>query len=660
MRLYVGAAAVAVLALFGLGKKKTEPTLHVAPALVKIRADAKLPKEATPAEGLDLVAARGECELGQIVASATEEPIRRFDVRAFPLVRKNSATQAAGASEGGSGREAASGSSEPSKAPPPADASAAERETGKKDEGVALIEPSVYRQAFLRITEPSNTEGGPGLWPDPLVPVKDSIVGEHRRAFPVEVPAKQHQPVLLEVCVPRNAAAGEYAGELQALRDGQEWMRVPVRLSVREAIIPATSTMPVTFGLSGRSLLFGHYGEKREKHRLELVERYAKNALAHRISLHGMSYRPPKTWMRGDSLEVDFKEWDAEIGPFLDGTASPEGARFTAIDLRTPEGLETSRHAEYYRRVEAHFREKGWIDRLFAYVMDEPKPEQHEELRRRLRALAAAPGIRRLVTTSIQPDLVGLVDIWTPNINCLFQKEKPDEYCHAFAPRRAYETRERSGEHLWWYQSCSSHGCNHGPFGDAALDRYFSGWPRYLVDAEPAASRIMGWLAFAEGVGGELYFDMVYAYNGWEKGKKERRDPWESVHHFGGNGDGTLYYPGRPDVIGGTTHVPVESLRLKYIRDGLEDYELLRMLAATGEEGARKAKQLARDLASAPFDFTPSPSDWARARRSLFAALDDASKAGAEMSRHDTKDVVRPTLEAPDADEKPQAPKRKR
>jgi hypothetical protein len=45
----------------------------------------------------------------------------------------------------------------------------------------------------------------------------------------------------------------------------------------------------------------------------------------------------------------------------------------------------------------------------------------------------------------------------------------------------------------------------------------------------------------------------------------------------GGNGEGTLWYPGRPDKIGGDTHIPVASLRLKLIREGQEDYEYLRL-----------------------------------------------------------------------------------
>jgi hypothetical protein len=56
--------------------------------------------------------------------------------------------------------------------------------------------------------------------------------------------------------------------------------------------------------------------------------------------------------------------------------------------------------------------------------------------------------------------------------------------------------------------------------------------------------------------------------------------------------DGTLFYPGTPDRIGGTRHVPVESIRLKLIREGLEDYEYLVLLARAGE------RRLADDLAA--------------------------------------------------------------
>ena len=35
------------------------------------------------------------------------------------------------------------------------------------------------------------------------------------------------------------------------------------------------------------------------------------------------------------------------------------------------------------------------------------------------------------------------------------------------------------------------------------------------------------------------------------------------IRHFGGNGDGTLFYPGLPAKIGGHTEIPIDSIRLK-------------------------------------------------------------------------------------------------
>merc|ERR1712060_542132 len=52
-------------------------------------------------------------------------------------------------------------------------------------------------------------------------------------------------------------------------------------------------------------------------------------------------------------------------------------------------------------------------------------------------------------------------------------------------------------------------------------------------------------------------------------------DAWKDQLVQGGNGDGTLTYPGRDDVIGGgkDKFVPIASIRLKQLRDGMEDHE---------------------------------------------------------------------------------------
>ena len=85
----------------------------------------------------------------------------------------------------------------------------------------------------------------------------------------------------------------------------------------------------------------------------------------------------------------------------------------------------------------------------------------------------------------------------------------------------------------------------------------------------------MEWITWKYGIAGELYYSTIEAYG-------QKPDPLKDVYLFGGNGDGTLFYPGRPDVIGGKTHIPVESIRLKLIREGLEDYEYLTLLTKLG------------------------------------------------------------------------------
>src|SRR5260370_20796221 len=86
-----------------------------------------------------------------------------------------------------------------------------------------------------------------------------------------------------------------------------------------------------------------------------------------------------------------------------------------------------------------------------------------------------------------------------------------------------------------------------------------------MIDDAPVRNRIMEWITWKYGIQGELYFSTTEAYG-------EKQDPWKDVYLFGGNGDGTLFYPARPEVIGGSPHLPVESIRLKLLRQGHEEH----------------------------------------------------------------------------------------
>ncbi|BDG07116.1 DUF4091 domain-containing protein [Anaeromyxobacter paludicola] len=525
--------------------------LGVATSLDKLRLADPVP----PEQAIALAAARGECESAQVAVRAPAG-LAALTARAAPL-----------AGPGGA------------------------------------IPVQLYRVATLSFRRGSGPDGAAGEWPDPLVPVEDAYFHEPRRAFPVAVPPGRLQAIWVEVCVPPGAAAGAYRGEVR-LGDGARFLgRVPVALEVWPFALPATPTFPATFGLSTRTgtAALGRPGDP------ALARALAAAALRHRLTPHGLSADPPGGRCDERACALDWRAYDAEVGPILDGTLVP-GVRGGFAEVRIPaavwQGPESALLATL-RAWRQHFEARGWAGRLFLYTLDEPSPAQLPELARRARAARAA-GVPVFATTTPRRELEGLVDVWAPNLPAFLD-------LRARGLRGAPRPGRPEGALPWWYASCTSHGCGELPEGGRdreAMLRAYSGWPGYEIDRPGAAARAMGWLAFRAGVAGELYYDMLQSWG---------RDPWTDARDFAGNGDGTLLYPGRPERLGGTHPFPVESIRLTQIRDGLEDLELLRLAAAAGQR--ELAERLASALAPDPRRWERDPARYLAARRQLAAAV---------------------------------------
>jgi hypothetical protein len=463
----------------------------------------------------------------------------------------------------------------------------------------ALPAPRLHRVGFLPVRTPSSVEGHAGDWPDALIPDVDAFTGEKRNAFPFRVPPREARAIWAELWVPRTAAPGRYRGLITVRARGLE-RRLPVELEVHRFVLPATASLPVSFGITGNALAPAHHRSAADGPRL--LHLYALSALRHRISLHGGSLEPPP--LVGD--QVEFAEYDAEVAPFLDGTADKggpaEGARWTAVDLRLPARLADAAREGYLHQVVEHFRRRGWLDRLFDYTFDEPNPSQFAAARARAAFVhRVAPEIPRLITRQLTPELEGAVDIWCPTVNYLDDRAENSSP----PPRGAYD-----GTRLWWYQACMSHGC------DIIGGDYFRGWPSLAVDAPAISHRVLEWLSFVYRVGGELYYNTVEAYGAG-------RDPWRDQRLHGGNGDGTLFYPGRPDVIGGHSDIPVESIRLALIREGLEDFEYLHAYEA--RRGRAAAMALARRVAQRTFEWNHDPRVLFETRHEIAVVLDGAT-----------------------------------
>jgi uncharacterized protein (TIGR03382 family) len=459
----------------------------------------------------------------------------------------------------------------------------------------------LYREAFVNVTQPSGSIGATGRFPDGLIPDVDEIDGQTRAAFPFSVPAGEAQGLWVDVLVPVNAPAGMYSGTVQVTGDGFD-TSVSVELEVLDFELPSTPTLATAFRAWPAFICRQHTGSpdcNSPTVATELLSKYARLALDHRITLSNISNMrlyPQDTHGALGKVGDDWSGFDAAFGPLLNGTGPTRlaGAKLTSIEYTGDLNPET------IASFSKHAHEKGFADRLFDYTADEPTfTGTWGVIAPRAAALkAAAPGIRTLVTTNIdeanEHKLTDSLGILVPVVNQMDAPTAPFQGNQ----RSRYDDFIKKGGKLWLYQSCMSHGCSFGGAEPGAT------WPSYMVDVSAPRNRAMQWVNFAYGATGELYYETVMVYDG---------DPWSNQFAFSGNGDGTLLYPGKPAKIGGTSQVPVPSLRLKHIRDGVEDYEYLSMLAKLGDEAL--ARKLANDVAPAAYRISDDPTVISEARR---------------------------------------------
>ena len=221
----------------------------------------------------------------------------------------------------------------------------------------------------------------------------------------------------------------------------------------------------------------------------------------------------------------------------------------------------------YCRKMEAHLRAKGWLDKAYIYWFDEPSEDQFPYLQNGFNKLKQfCPDITRMITKQVEPGLIG-----GPNLWCAIS----DQY----NPERA-EERRKLGERFWWYVCTGPK----APYAGLFLDH-------------PAPEmRIWLWQTYQRGINGILVWQCNYWTSGTaypEAGKPQDpyADPMSWTSGYGtpagkrlpwGNGDGRFIYPppGARPAAGGDPVMegPVDSIRWEQLRDGIEDYEYLTIL----------------------------------------------------------------------------------
>jgi len=467
----------------------------------------------------------------------------------------------------------------------------------------------------------------PGEYPDALVPFLDPYVdGVVPVGAPFDLAAEDQATVFVDLYVPGDAAPGTYQGELTVRSAGEELALVPVKLDVWDFEIPDERHVATSFGFSGGQV--AKYHSLPDSETAEEVHRnYELEIHRHRIDY--TTYNPGLSFQFDDAgqlLPVDFSAYDAWLGPRIDGSYFPDGAGLNRFNLgmfspgHGTGGLTEAQFVEAARAVVEHLDSKGWLPRVYLYSLDEPwlldnwKSGSYDKIKAGVGLLSQASELwdgHVLVTGPWQQVLDGIVDIWcpvTPMYGDTFWPKGswpgPDKYADLLA----------QGQELWFYV-CNA---NFPPQMGYDIDT--------RIGHEP---RLLKWGAWAEHATGFLFWSMTYWFT---------NDPWHDLANyaqfgdlFSRNGDGILVYPGNHDgtaapsgsPVGIHLDGPVVSLRMKQIRDGLEDWELFLLASSLGaEEWTRKQVATAYSAFGQPFgpEFSMESPPWTLDEEVLFEA----------------------------------------
>jgi hypothetical protein len=423
---------------------------------------------------------------------------------------------------------------------------------------------------------------------------------------PVQIEANRTQPVWLTVFIPESAAPGTYEGSM-TVRAKEAEETVSVGLQVHSATVPDRRNLYLTNWIKPDSIAkFAGVAPWSEKH-WALLRAHARNMAEHRQNVVLTPIHLIQITRKDGNLSFDFSRFDRWIRTFreegIDGLiegghlGGRAGEWESSFNLRPWEITESGETvslppvpvesqecekllSELLPALVEHLEEQGWVDRYVQHLADEPVPDNAESYRRLADLVGKyAPGLRRIdanMTTSLEDCL----EIWVPILNG-FDNNK--DY---------YRDRMNSGSEVWFY-TCL------GPSG-----RY----PNRFIDFSLLKVRILHWINFRYGLSGYLH----WGYNYWTENPLEETQPDWSHGAPLPAGDMCIVYPG-PEG-------PVESIRYEAMRDGVEDYELLRSLSIHDPEAAQG---LCEKMVRSPTDYEREATAFREARGGLLRILDD-------------------------------------
>ena len=478
---------------------------------------------------------------------------------------------------------------------------------------LAAAEARLYRQhqMELKVGTYRNKDFRPGWYADPLIPfrhpaTRKPLVGARLRAVPFDLPAGQTHGFWVDVHVPADARPGLYRGVYRVGPAGGRAVEVPVELTVWDFALPRVSTLVTALG-SPAARMRGYYRQRaKDGKETEPADWAAVDAqCAELLSRHRVNATPPPgsftpVAQPDGSFKIPKEQVDA-LRAFVDR----HHVNALMVDrptraVRDPEAERDKLRAWLKSYDEAH----AALDRpkvlFYTYLRDEPNDEEaYRWVQKWGRAVREAKSIVKVLVVeqtwtqnATWGDLYGAVDIWCPLFS-LFREESAVK-------------RQTLGETVWTYTAL----CQREPT------------PWWHIDFPLLHYRAPAWLAWRYRIRGILYWGGMSFW-------RQVDDPWtdpKTLDRRRGrkdplyNGEGTIVYPGRAVGYDGIA----ASLRLKALRDAIEDYEYLAILERAGRADA--AQKLILPLAASWYKWEKSPAAYEKARAALAALVLQAGR----------------------------------
>jgi len=393
------------------------------------------------------------------------------------------------------------------------------------------------------------------------------------------VPSGENRVLWLTVRVPATAEPGAYEAEVSVTSETGEKATLPLRLVVHTLLLPDPTAwrFRVDFWQS-----FGHlaktYGVAEwSDDWWAVVRTFLQDLAAHGESVVqvGRGHFDWRRTARGD-WSFGFERFDRYVelcqSVGIDGLIEYlqmfDGRADTSIWYTDAAGQSRSAQANpgdplfdeawlaFARALATHCREKGWLDRLYICPTDEPQdvygqPTLDRFKRSRKLLRDADPAIR----TTCALDSLRSAHMLTGDIDRFVFKLREDVY----DPKLAQELREQ-GKLVETYICCHPD------------------LPNSFITSEAIEQRAIGWICWQEQFAGLLR----WSYVNWPA------DVWHKPE-----GDGT-YAPGDLFIVYPGDRRPLASTRWERLRDGFEDWEMLRAAQDTIQKSRNPRKTVAQ------------------------------------------------------------------